>query len=84
MMIPADDADADGQKRNNDADRDVPEDDRRARLPHKMQHRRHILERAQTVAPGAAGALAGRLRLLPGTCRRVSRNLRLARTSFMA
>ena len=39
------DADADGQKRNNDADGNVPENNRRPRFPNKMEHRRNVLKR---------------------------------------
>ena len=52
--VPDDDADADGKKRNNDANGDVPEDDRRPGFPHKVKNRRNILERTHAIAPGAA------------------------------
>ena len=63
---PADDADADGKERHHDADGNVPEDDCRARLPHKVQHRRDVLERAQAVAPGAERWRRARLDPGPG------------------
>ena len=47
--VAADDADADRKKRDDDADGDVPEDDRRPGFPNEMKHRRNVLERAQTV-----------------------------------
>ena len=53
----ADNADADGQEGNKDAESDVPGDDRGSGLPNKVEDRGHVLERANAVAPGVAGAL---------------------------
>ena len=55
MMYAADNADADGQKRDDDANRNVPEDDRRPRLPDEMKYRRNILEGATRSAQALAG-----------------------------
>jgi hypothetical protein len=49
----ADNADADGQKRHNNADGDVPEDYRGARFPDEVQNRGNISEGAHTVCPCA-------------------------------
>ena len=53
----ADNADSDRQEGNHDAESDVPEDNPGAGLPYKMQNSRHVLERANAVAPGVAGRL---------------------------
>jgi len=49
-----DDTNADRKKCNDDANRDVPEDDGRPGFPHKVKYRRNIFERAHSIAPGAA------------------------------
>ena len=47
------DPDADGQKRDNDADGNVPENNRRPGFPNKMKHRRNVLKRCDTIRPCA-------------------------------
>ena len=53
----ADDADAHWQKRNQNADGNIPEDDGRTGLPDEMKHGRNIFKRSQTISPRATLAL---------------------------
>src|SRR5579871_1509479 len=60
----ADDADAHRQERHDDSYGDIPEDNCRSRLPHKVEDGRHVLQSAQPIAPGSS--LSGLLLWLIG------------------
>jgi hypothetical protein len=53
----ADNADAYGQERNEDAESNVPKNNPGPGLPNKVQNSGHVPERANPVAPGVAGTL---------------------------
>src|ERR1700744_6514963 len=54
---PANDADADGQERNQNADGDIPKDHLRTGLPNEMEHGRNIFKCSQTICPCAGATL---------------------------
>jgi hypothetical protein len=61
--VTPDDADADWKKRHDDADGNVPEHYGGSRFPHEVQNWRHILKRADPLAPCTAtilGRIGGR------------------------